>query len=298
MKITFEDWELGRITIDGTYYKIPEGLNEPRIINWNQIEQQIQTKIKITQEQIFKEICSEVFQNISKDFETRFQNSKFKLLLIKKELNKLKEVLFENTEPNARNIDYSWGEIEPFDLLFTDIIEGIRRYFNEFYIDGFIRSYNFINSPKSPYFLIYDEYYIPEVQGEVLSMLYYYLLELENGSLIQFNSNFWDSKTFQLFKYLAEKFVHETTITKYNLIYHFLKTINEKDFTNYSFRMSTNDYYDFVKNNINEEFHSKTKGKPTMNRPENNENELLFKPLYLLKKEFENLYEKQLLELN
>jgi hypothetical protein len=294
MKITFEDWEIGNVVIDTTYYSKSIEQNPPKLISWYEIDNDIKIEIRKTQKDIFNDLCNNELAGIKLEFEKRYKNSDFKLVLIKKELEKLKEVLFDNTETNDTNSNYKWGNICPFDNEFNFRIIEIREYSNKYYIDGYTKNYDFVYSPKSKYAPNDNMELMIELQSEVLYTYYKYLNELKNGGKLLFNNRYWNQKTFDLFTYLAENFFHNKSIAKFNLIFHFLKEIKVENPTNYQFSMSSINYYLYVKENVDKDFNSSKNDKPSMNKPSYNEDGSLFLPLYELKDKFENLYKLEL----
>jgi hypothetical protein len=126
---------------------------------------------------------------------------------------------------------------------------------------------------------------MPEVQGEVLYRYYNHLNNTYAEKPINYDNRFWNLKTFELFKYLTTEFVNTNPISKFNLIFHFLKKINSDDPIYYSFSFKKEFYYEFIIKNICADFVSAKGGIPTMNPPE--EKETAFNILYHHKLTFE-----------
>lgn len=288
MKITFEDWKEGKITIDGTYYCVPKGMNSPKIVFWKDIDLEVQHQIRSAQKEIFENLTNEELKCILQEFNYRYQQSTYKEIFIDGEIKKIKEVLFTNSEANSVNVLYRWGSISPYSFENDFLIKRIRKYFTLSYIEGFNYGFDFINSLNSPFYLYNNEYdLVPEVQSEVLHRFYNYLNEKYILKSKSFDSTKWNAKAYSLFHFLSDNYIKESVISKYNLIYHFLKKLNEHEYTSYMFSMSKNEYYHFVKDNINNGFHSYRKGHPTMNPPDKSEKEIAYLKLIEIKKLFE-----------
>lgn len=290
MKITFEDWKEGRITIDGTYYCVPKGMNSPKIVFWKDIELDVQGQIRSAQKKIFENLVNEELDEILEDFNSRYNKSVHKEIFIEREIKKIKEVLFTNSDVNSVNIQYRWGSITPFNVDNDIFLKQIRQYFTLSYIEGYNYSFDFINSLNSPFYLNHKEYdLMPEVQGEVLHRFFTYLNKNYLANPIAYNKDFWNIKTFELFKFLSAEFTQSKPISKFNLIFHFLKEINKNEFMDYSFSMPKEIYFEFIKNNICSEFISTKGGIPTMNPPETDFKDTAFNRLLALKKSFESI---------
>jgi len=103
MKYTFEDWKSGNITLDGTYFTVPKDLPNPIIVYWNSFDTEDQEKIRSTQKEIFSRLCQDEFDLIVNDFSQRYNNSKFKKILIDREIEKLNDLLFSDSSVNETN---------------------------------------------------------------------------------------------------------------------------------------------------------------------------------------------------
>lgn len=290
MKITFDDWKEGRITIAGTYYSVSSGVDSPKIVYWLDINEDVQQQIRLAQKEIFEFLTNEELDCILKDFNYRYKQSVYKDVFIDGEIKKLKEVLFTNSEVNSVNIHYRWGSISPFNFDVDIFLKEIRKYFTMSYIEGYLLGFDYVNSLNSPFYLNHKEHdLMPEIQGEVLHRFFTYLNTNYFENSIAYNKDFWNVKTFELFKFLSTEFTQSKPISKYNLIFHFLKELNRNEFFDYSFSMSKELYFDFIKNNICSEFIS-TKGViPTMNPPETDLKDTAFNRLFALKKSFESI---------
>lgn len=290
MKITFEDWKEGRITIDGTYYSVPKEMNPPKIVFWKDIALDVQNQIRSAQKEIFENSVNEELNYILQDFNSRYKKSAYKEIFVDGEINKIKEVLFTNSAVNSVNELYRWGSISPFSYENDSVLYQIRKYFTMSYIEGYLLGFDFVNSLNSPFYLDHKEYIlIPEIQGEVLHRFFAYLNSNYFENSIAYNKDFWNIKTFELFKFLSTEYTQSKPISKYNLIFHFLKELNRNEFFDYSFSMSKELYFDFIKNNICSEFISKKGVIPTMNPPETDLKDTAFNRLFALKKSFESI---------
>ena len=296
MKYTFEDWNSGKFTIEGTYHMPVNNVN-PEIIYWHQIEEGEKQKIHNEQESIFLEFCEREYKLILNEFNQHYEKSDFKEMLVSKEIHKLKEILFNETNFSFPLEDYKWGKIDPLSYDNEIVIRHIRKYFSKCYIDGHTENYNFVNSPNSPNCIDFDKFdFTPEVQGEVLYRFYKYLIELTDEKII-FDKQYWNLKTYQLFLHLSEKFVHKKIITKYTVIFHFLNDLFKVKANGYFFLMSYQNYIEFIQKNINPAFKSNEGKAPKMNKPFNYDEEYK-ENLTRLEEDFKASYIRETLSSN
>ena len=293
MSYDVHDWLEGKVFLNEesnfhTYY-LDEVGEEIKIVWINAFDEESQIQIKYFQEKFFNEEVDFELKQIVNEFNVRFEKSKFKNLLLKKLMEILDSILFTNSEEiDLNELTESWSLTAYKGTLY---ISELRRYFRSIYINGSVRDYSFVSSNLSPHTISIPP---PQVLAEVLFLFYEKLKSISDEKELNFDTKFWSLYSFELFNYLSEKLVESTVLKKYNLIFHYLKLLNENDsiLNNYRFKMSKSEYIDFITAKINPEF-SKNR-KPKMNPPDTGDKEKDFLPVKRLKLEFEKSKEVEL----
>jgi hypothetical protein len=292
MSYDIHDWLEGRVFLKDEknyYYEKNKWCDDIPIIRIGAFDENSSELIRKYQERFFNEEVEFEFKQIVNEFNDRFEKSQFKNLLLKRLTDILDSILFSNSvEIDLDEFSENWG-LTTFKGTFY--ITELRRYFRSIYVSGSDRDYSFVSSKFSPHTITAPS---PQVMAEVLFLFFQNLQNKSSEKVLVFDTKFWSLESFELFNYLSENLVESTVLKKYNLIFHYLKLLNDdkNNLLNYRFKMSKSEYIDFITSKINSEF-SKN-GKPKMNPPDTDDKESDFLPLLRLKLEFEKSREVDL----
>ena len=292
MTYDIHDWLEGRVFLKDEknyYYEKNKWCDDIPIIRIGAFDENSIELIRKHQEKFFNEEVEYEFKQIVNDFNDRFEKSQFKIILLKRLIEILDSILFTNSEEiDLDELSENWGLTNFEGTLY---ISELRRYFRSIYINGSDKDFSFVSSKFSPHTLTAPS---PQVMAEVLFLFLQNLQNKSSEKVLVFDTKFWSLETFELFNFLSENLVESTVLKKYNLIFHYLKLLNEDSSIDnkYRFKMSKSEYIDFITSKINSEF-SKN-GKPKMNPPDTGDKESDFLPVRRLKLEFEKLREVDL----
>jgi hypothetical protein len=286
MSYDINDWLEGKVFLNEeenyhTAYLERYG-EEITIVRIEDFDENSRVLIRKHQETFFNEEVEYEYNQVVKEFNDRYLKSQFKNLLIERLTEILDSILFKNSEKvEMDELSENW-HLTAYNG--TGYISELKRYFRSVYINGSNRDYSVVSSKLSPHTITIPP---PQVLAEVLFLFFQNLKSISGEKELNFDNKFWSLETFELFNYLSENLVESTVLKKYNLIFHYLKLLNEDDSisNNFRFKMSKSKYIDFITLKINSEF-SKN-GKPKMNPPDTGDKEGDFLPLLRLKLEFD-----------
>ena len=292
MSYDIYDWLEGRVFLKDEknyYYEKNKWCDDIPIIRIGAFDENSRELIRKYQERFFNEEVEFEFKQIVNEFNDRYEKSQFKNLLLKRLTDILDSILFSNSvEIDLDELSENWVLTNFKGTLY---IFELRRYYSSVYVNGSDKDFSFVSSKFSPHTITTKS---PQVMAEVLFLFLQNLQNKSSEKVLVFDTKFWSLETFELFNFLSENLVESTVLKKYNLIFHYLKLLNEDSSIDnkYRFKMSKSEYIDFITSKINSEF-SKN-GKPKMNPPDTGDKESDFLPVRRLKLEFEKLREVDL----
>lgn len=253
---TFDEWNKGFVTLNGTYYCAKKTDDKILKANFSDFNIKDQNEIKKAQKKYFDE---EVFNNLNyliDKFIERYERSEFKIDLLNNETKQVYDILFSEVPKSELITLVHWNVSFSYEKL-----QNFRELFKRYKLNGYEMDYSFQNSTLSPYFC---DSMSPEAEFESLYSYFKFLEKSILDALCVFNPANWNKKCYLFFKFLNENYELKNGKPKYVLFYHFLYEIAQKNSHNLIFNFKHVNYIRFVTENFYPDFNKPSS--PKMNK--------------------------------